>query len=79
MPVMDEGHTTEETRAGQTHPPPMPHEQFRASPEFRRFRNGMTKLLRMTKTQLDARVEQAKADSPRLADPNAPGRKKRNG
>lgn len=76
---MAERQTTKATGPGETHPPPMSPEQFRASPEFRRLRTGMTKLLQMTKAKLDARVEQAKADSPRLIDPNAPGRKRRHG
>src|SRR5689334_5497605 len=60
---------------GETHPPPVTDEQFRESSEFRRFKGIMKRLLKVPKQELDKRVEQAKAASPRLGNPNAPGRK----
>jgi hypothetical protein len=35
-------------------------EQFEKSPEFRRFRTGMKSLLKVSKAELDRRVESAK-------------------
>jgi hypothetical protein len=61
---------------GETHPPPLTAEQFKASPEFRRFKRAMRKLLKVPKTELDHRVRTAKEASPRFGNPNAPGRKK---
>lgn len=72
---MAERHETEETSAGETHPPPLTAEQFEASPEFRRFKNGMRKLLKVPKSELDDRVRLARERSPRAGNPNAPGRK----
>lgn len=66
---------TNEATAGPTHPPPLTVEQFRASPEFRRLRVGMKKLLRVSKADLDRRLIAAKERSPRTGNPNAPGRK----
>jgi hypothetical protein len=56
--------------------PPLTAEQFEASPEFRRFRGIMRKLLKVPKTELDHRVRTAKEQSPRAGNPNAPGRKR---
>jgi hypothetical protein len=53
-------------------------EQFKATPEFRRFKGIMRKLLKVSKGELDRRVEVAKKLSPRAGNPNAPGRKKKN-
>jgi hypothetical protein len=64
-----------ETEPGETHPPPLTAEQFEASPEFRRFKGIMRKLLKVPKAELDHRVRAAKAASPRAGNPNAPGRK----
>jgi hypothetical protein len=50
-------------------------EQFKTTPEFRRFKGIMRKLLKVSKAELDRRVEVAKKLSPRAGNPNAPGRK----
>ena len=55
--------------------PPLSVDRFRASPEFRKFKGIMRNLLSVTKPELDRMVEQAKKDSPRAGNPNAPGRK----
>jgi hypothetical protein len=52
-------------------------EQFRESPEFRKFKGIMRKLLKVPKVELDHRVRRAKALSPRAGNPNAAGRKAR--
>jgi hypothetical protein len=65
----------EETGLGETYPPPLSDEAFVATPEFRRFRSGMKKLLKVPKAELDHRVRTAKRLSPRAGNPNAPGRK----
>ena len=67
--------TTEGAR--ETHPPTLSNEAFITSPEFRRFRSGMKILLKVPKAELDHRVRTAKAKSPRVGNPNAPGRKRR--
>jgi hypothetical protein len=41
-------------------------EQFENSPEFRRFREGMKKFLKVNKAGLDRRVEHAKEYSSQL-------------
>jgi hypothetical protein len=73
---MAERQMREKAGPGKTHPPPMAAEQFLESPEFRRFRTGMKRLLTVPKEKLDRLVENAKADSPRAGNPNAPGRKR---
>ena len=66
---MVEGQIRKKTEgAGETQPPPLSDEAFVASPEFRRFRSGMKRLLK---------VPTAKEKSPRAGNPNAPGRKPR--
>ena len=55
--------------------PPMTAEQFEATPEFRKFKTAMRKILKVPKVDLDERVQRAKATSPRLGNPSAPGRK----
>jgi len=62
-----------ETRAGEG--PPLTAEQFVATSEFRRFKKGMRKLLKVSKVDLDYRIQSAKQRSPRSIDPNSPGRK----
>jgi hypothetical protein len=65
------------TGAGETEDcPPMTAEQFEASPEFRKFKSAMRKILKVPKTELDERVRLAKETSPRLGNPNAPGRRR---
>jgi hypothetical protein len=66
---------TEGTR--ETHPPPLSDEALVASPEFRRFRIGMRKLVKVPKSELDHRVRTAKETSPRAGNANAPGRKRK--
>jgi hypothetical protein len=56
---------------------PLSPERFKATPEFRRFKGIMRKLLKVSKAELDARVRLAKEQSPRAGNPNAPGRKRR--
>jgi hypothetical protein len=51
-------------------------EQFEATPEFRRFKSAMRKILKVPKSELDHRVQTAKEKSPRAGNPNAAGRKK---
>jgi len=73
---MVEGQIYKETEgAGETQPPPLSDEAFVTTPEFRRFRTGMKRLLKVPKSELDHRVRTAKAKSPRAGNPNAPGRK----
>ena len=75
---MVEGQICKETEGpGKTHPPPFSDEAFIASPEFRRFRSGMKRLLKVPKAELDHRVRTAKAESPRAGNPLAPGRKRK--
>jgi hypothetical protein len=64
------------SRARETHPPPITREQFENTPEFRKFTEGMKKLLEVPKAELDAMVAAAKQSSPRAGNPRAPGRKK---
>ena len=62
-----------------TNPPeatPLTPEQFRESPEFRKFKGIMRKILKIPKVELDHRVRTAKEFSPRAGNPNAPGRKR---
>ena len=72
---MAERQVCEETRPGETHLPPLSAEQFIGSLEFRRFKTGMKRLLKVPKDELDRRVAGAKEASPRAGNPNAPGRK----
>ena len=72
---MSERQICEKAGPGETHLPPMTPERFLESPEFRKFRTGMKQLLKVPKARLDRLVEDAKADSPRAGNPNAPGRK----
>ena len=75
---MVEGQIQKETKgARETHPSPFSDEAFVASPEFRRFRIGMKRLLKVPKSALDQRVRTAKETSVRAGNPNAPGRKRR--
>jgi hypothetical protein len=72
---MAEERSSKAAGAGEEERPPMTAKQFEASPEFRAFKKAMKKLLRVSKTELDRRVETAKKHSPRAGNPNAPGRK----
>jgi hypothetical protein len=40
--------------------PPLTAEQFEATPEFRRFKKGMRKILKVSKAELDERILAAK-------------------
>jgi len=55
---MAEGPQTQDnkTETG-TRPPPLTAEQFIASPEFKRFKKGMRKILKVSKTEIDRRVK----------------------
>lgn len=55
--------------------PPLTAEQFEATPEFRAFARAMKTILKVSKSEIDHRVELAKKCSPRAGNPNAPGRK----
>ena len=57
--------------------PTMTAEQFEASPEFRKFKSAMRKIMKVPKAELDERVRRAKETSPRTDNPNAPGRKRK--
>ena len=61
--------------AAETHPPPLTPKQFEATPEFRDFKNIIKRLLTVPKAKLDRKVRAAKKRSPRVGNPNAPGRK----
>ena len=74
---MGERKIREKAGPGETHPPPLTPKQFVATPEFERLKAGMRLILSVPKATLDRLVENAKADSPRMGDPNAPGRKRR--
>ena len=63
--------------AEQTEAPLLTPEQFRATPEFRKFKGIMRRLLKMPKSDLDEMVKASKECSPRAGNPNAPGRKAR--
>ena len=56
---------------------PLSSERFQATPEFRRFKGIMRKLLKVPKADLDARVKLAREQSPRAGNPNAAGRKRK--
>jgi hypothetical protein len=56
-------------------PSPLTPERFRETPEFRKFKGIMRKILKVPKVELDHRVRTAKEHSPRAANPNAPGRR----
>lgn len=66
----------EVAKPGETHPPPLTSDQFKASPEFKKFKGIMQKLLKVPKSELDERVRLAKETSPRAGNPNAAGRKR---
>lgn len=46
--------------AGEAERPPLTPEQFENTPEFRRFREGMKQLLKVSKAELDRRVKDNK-------------------
>jgi hypothetical protein len=62
---------------GKTHPAPLTAQEFVATSEFERLKSGMRLLLSVPKEKLDRLVEDARADSPRAGNPNAPGRKRK--
>ena len=66
LPVQDE------TTPGEESPP---REQFDKTPEFAHFKSIMKRLLAVPKSEIDRKVRQAKKRSPRVGNPNAPGRK----
>jgi hypothetical protein len=57
--------------------PPLTPERFRETPEFRKFKGIMRKILKVPKAELDHRVRTAKKLSTRAGNPNAPGRKRK--
>ena len=73
---MVERRTSKATGAGEAEErPPLTAAQFEASPEFRKFKSAMRKVLKVSKSELDERVRHAKVTSPRFDNPNAAGRK----
>jgi hypothetical protein len=64
-------------RARETHGPRFNRTRFEATPEFDNFKAGMKKLLSVPKAVLDARVKAAKEASPRVGNPKAAGRKRK--
>jgi soluble cytochrome b562 len=48
---------------GEAESPPMTPEQFENLPEFRRFREGMKSLLKVSKAELNRRIEAARNKS----------------
>ena len=74
---MAERQMHEKAGPGTTHPPPLRARQFEKTPEFEQLRVGMRLLLSVPKARLDRLIEDAKADSPRFGNPNAPGRKRK--
>jgi hypothetical protein len=55
--------------------PPLTAEEFEEQPEFQHFKTIMKRLLAVPKSALDRKVRRAKKRSPRVGNPNAPGRK----
>jgi hypothetical protein len=49
--------------------------QFEATPKFEHFKKVMREVLAVPKARLDELVRDAKENSPRKGDPNAPGQK----
>jgi len=43
--------------------PPLTAEQFKATPEFRRFKKGMRKIVKVPKAELDRRIQLPKRHS----------------
>lgn len=72
---MADGRKIQETGAGEAEQPPLTADQFEATPEFRKFKSATRKILEVSKADLDERVRHAKETSPRVGNPNAPGRK----
>jgi hypothetical protein len=72
-------HDSEATGAGETEDrTPLTAEQLEASPEFRKFKNPMHKILKVSKPDLDRRVQTANETSPPFGNPNAAGQKRLN-
>jgi hypothetical protein len=65
------------SHADPTEAPLLTPEQFRESPEFRTFKGIMRRLLKVPKPELDKMVRLSKEHSPRVGNPDAPGRKSR--
>ena len=65
-----------ETEAREEIPPLIPQE-FTASPQFRRFKKGMRRIMKVSKAELDGRIRLAKERSPRKDRANSPGRKRK--
>jgi hypothetical protein len=49
---------------------------FDSTPEFKHFKEVMREVLAVPKARLDDLVREAKEESPRNGDPNAPGQKR---
>lgn len=50
------------TGPGETPPPPLTAEQFENTPEFRRFRTGMKELLKVSKADLNQRLNKHRTE-----------------
>ncbi len=72
---MADRRTAKTAGAGEAERPPLTAEQFEQTVEFRRFKRAMKGLLKVSKAELDRKVELAKKTSPRVDNRNAPGRK----
>jgi len=64
-----------EERGTREETPPLTAEQFIATPEFRRLKKGMRKIVKVSKAEIEDRVQRARLSSPRAGNPNAPGRR----
>jgi hypothetical protein len=64
-------------RATKPEAPPLSPKRFTSTPEFRRFKGIMRRLLKVPKAELDEKVRVARETSPRAGNPNAAGRKRR--
>jgi hypothetical protein len=53
-------------------------ERFGATPEFEHFKNVMRGVLAVPKERMEELLKEARDESPRKGDPNAPGRKRVN-
>lgn len=51
------------------------HKRFESTPEFANFKDGMRRLLAVSKTEVDEMGSKAKETSPRAGNPKAAGRK----
>ena len=73
---MADGRPSKAARPRKAPPPRGPTaEEFRATPEFRRFKAVMRPLIAVPKSELDKMVQASRKKSLRSGNPTAPGRK----